>query len=127
MLPRDLELVGLAPERALELRDPLPQLPLALALLLAGELGLAALEQLVAPAVVEGLGDVVLAADVSHRAVPTEPGEDDLELLLGAELPVPALLCQLDLLRSSGRCCESPRTASLPLRGSSTVRAISVS
>jgi hypothetical protein len=44
-----------------------------------------------------------------------------------ADLPVPALLCQLDLLRSSGRCWESRRTASSPLRGSSTVRAISVS
>lgn len=48
---------------------------------------------------IEGLGDLVLAADVSDRPVAAEAGQDDLQLLLGRELSVIALGCQLDLLR----------------------------
>ena len=47
--PRDLELVGLAPQRPLELADLAAQLLLAVALLLARQRLAAALEQLVAP------------------------------------------------------------------------------
>lgn len=54
------------------------------------------LEDLVAPGVVEGLGDVVLSADVANRTISPQPGEDDLQLLLGREFAVLALLCQLD-------------------------------
>jgi len=54
---------------ALEFAHASPELLLAVALLLAGELLAAALEQLVAPRVIERLGDLVVAADVLHRPV----------------------------------------------------------
>ena len=38
--------------------------------------------------VVEGLCDLVLTADLAHRAVNPEAGQHDLELLLRAELPI---------------------------------------
>jgi hypothetical protein len=51
--------------------------------------------------------------NVLDRPIAAQAGEHDLKLLLGAELAVLALGCQLDLLRSSGPCCESPRTSDL--------------
>jgi hypothetical protein len=98
MLPRDLQLVDLAAHRPLELPDLLLQLPLAGALLLARQRLAATLQQLLAPRVVERLGDLVLPADLLHRPIATQPGEHDLDRLLGRELPVPALLAQRRLL-----------------------------
>src|SRR5919201_170826 len=80
------------------------------------------LEQLVAPRVIERLGDLVLAADVLHGAVAPQPGKHDLELLLGGELPVPALISQLGLLRSSGHARSRLGRDRRP-SGSSPVRA----
>lgn len=117
MLPRYVELVGLSPEGALQLPDLLAEILLRLALVLARERGLAALEDLVAPRVVEGLGDVVLPADVPHRSVAPHPGEDDLQLLLrAAVLP---LLCQLDLLGGRAAILGAIPDASSGLRPSS--------
>ena len=95
------------------------ELLLALALVLAGEGGLAALQELVAPGVVEGLRDLRLAADVLDRPVAPEAGQDDLQLALGTQLAVLALLCQLDLLWVERPSCESPRMPSSGLRPSS--------
>src|ERR1019366_6342887 len=87
--PRDLQLVGLATQRPLELTDLLPRL------LLAGERGVPALQELLAPVVVERLCDLVLAADLLHRPVPAQARQHDLDLLLGGERPGFALLAQL--------------------------------
>jgi hypothetical protein len=94
MLPRDLELVGLATKRPLQLADPSAQIALAHAFLLARQRGQASLEELVAPAVVERLRDPVLAADLAHAAVALQPGQHDLQLLLRRPAPVLALLAQ---------------------------------
>src|SRR4029450_732394 len=50
-----------------------------------------------APLVVQDLGDLVLAADFADAAVTAEPGQDDLCLLLRAELPLLAQLAQPNL------------------------------
>src|SRR5439155_17468831 len=52
----------------------------------------AALEQLVAPGVIERLGDLVIAADLLDRSIAAQPRQHDLDLLLGGERPVLALL-----------------------------------
>jgi hypothetical protein len=98
MLPRDLELVGLSTQGPLELGDLLFEFALGLALVLAVQGLGAALEQLLAPLVVKGLGDPVLTADVTDRLVAAQAGQHDLDLLLGRELSVVALLAQLVLL-----------------------------
>jgi hypothetical protein len=64
--PATLELVGLATERSLELAHLLSELLLGSTLLLAGQRGDPALVELVAPLVVEGVRDLVLASDVAH-------------------------------------------------------------
>jgi hypothetical protein len=87
-----------SPERPLELAHAPSELALALALLFARELLAPALHE---PGVVERLGDLVLAADVLDGAVSAQPGEHNLELLLGGELAVVALGRQLDLLRAA--------------------------
>lgn len=87
---------------------------LGLALVLARQCSLAALEDLVAPGVVESLGDVVLPADIPHRSVSSHPGEGDLQLLLGAAL-LP-LLCQLDLLGGRAAILGAVPDASSGLR-----------
>src|ERR671919_268567 len=58
---RDLELVGLP-----------AQLPLAAALLLPGQRLATTLEELVAPGVEERVRDLVLTADLFHRAIATQ-------------------------------------------------------
>src|SRR3954453_19909212 len=96
--PRDLELLGLAPERPLQLPDPPLQLPLALALVLAGEGLTAALQQLLPPRVIERLRDLMRPAQLLHRHIAAQPGNHDLQLPLRRERPVLPLLAQPDLL-----------------------------
>jgi len=113
--PRDLELIGLATERPLELPNPLLQLLLALTLRLPGERLTAALQQLLPPAVVERLRDLVRPAQLLHRDVASQTREHDLQLLLRRERPVLPLLAQPDLPSwLSGPSCESRRTRSQP-------------
>jgi len=71
--------------RALELSDLLPELLLRLALVLAGDSFFPPSGSLSRHPVVEGLGDVVLAADVADAAIAAEPCHDDLALLLGRD------------------------------------------
>jgi hypothetical protein len=77
--------------RALELSDLLPELLLRLALVLAGDSFFPPSGSLSRHPVVEGLGDVVLAADVAdaaiaaNAAIAAEPCHDDLALLLGRD------------------------------------------
>src|SRR5439155_25092455 len=91
---RDLQLVRLAAERTLQLGDPATQLPLALALLLARERLQAALEQLVAPRVIERVRDLMLATDLLHGTIAAQPGQHDRDLLLRRPRPVLPLLAQ---------------------------------
>jgi hypothetical protein len=57
-----------------------------------GESGVSA--GMVAPLAQQALGDVVLAAQLGDRTVATERGQHDLDLLLGRELPVLAVVAQ---------------------------------
>lgn len=57
-------------------------------LLLACERDTPAFEQLVRPAVVQGLGEPVIAADILDRPVATQADEHDLDLLLRTECPI---------------------------------------
>src|SRR4051812_32818630 len=82
MLPRDLELVGLATKSPLQLTDPPLQLPLTLTLVLPGEGFAAALQQLLPPRVIEHLRDLMRPAQLLHRHIASQPGKHDLELLL---------------------------------------------
>src|SRR6266511_3230956 len=112
---RDLQLVGLASECALELADLAAQLALTRALLLTGQRLPARLEDLVAPPVVERLGDSVLAADIADRSVAAHPRQHDLQLLLRRPAAVLALLAQPSLL--VGRAAHAEPDAGQPLRG----------
>lgn len=56
--------------------------------------------------------------DVANRAIPSQPCEDDLQLLLGAEFAVLALLCQLDLLGGRAAILRLASDASAELRPS---------
>src|SRR5262249_10453816 len=73
------------------------QLPLALPLLSAGERLPASLQQLLPPAVIKRLGDLVLSAELLHRHIAPQPGQHDLKPLLRRERPVPPLPAQPDL------------------------------
>ena len=96
--PRHLQLVGLAAKGPLELADPAlepVQLSLLRGLLPRVRQGrLAAVQQPLAPLVVQGLGDLVLATHLADAAVASQPSQDDLSLLLWRELPILALLAQ---------------------------------
>src|SRR5205085_37593 len=85
LVPRDLELVRLPAQRPLDPRDRTAELLLAPPLLLAREPLPARPEQLTAPAIEERLRDRVRRADLPQRAVTTQPGQHDLELLLRRE------------------------------------------
>src|SRR6266542_1830803 len=111
---RDLQLIGLAAERPLQLGDLAPKLPLTQALLLAGQRPAAALEQLLAPAVAQRLRDRVLTANLLHRAVAAQASQHDLDLLLGRPTPVLALLAQPHLL--VGRAAHPEPAAGQSLR-----------
>jgi hypothetical protein len=58
----------------------------------------ARLDDLVAPAAQQALRDVVPAADLRDRAVPADARQHELELLLGGERAVLALVAQHGLL-----------------------------
>ena len=104
------------PSAALQLADLPPQLPLAVPLFLARERRSAALEQLVAPRVEERVRDLMLAADLLHRAVAAQPRQHDRDLLLGRPAPVLPLLAQPRLLLR--RAAHAEPGAGRSLRGS---------
>src|SRR5207247_7143347 len=89
--PRDLELVGLPTERPLQLADLAAQLPIALALFLAGQALPPGLQQLIAPARVERQ-DRVLTAHLPDAAIAAQAGQHSLQLLLRRPTPVLPLL-----------------------------------
>src|SRR6266540_2335960 len=117
---RDLQLVRLATQRTLQLGDLPAQLPLTLALVPARERLQAALEQLVAPRVVERVRDLMLATDLLHRPVATQTGQHDRDLLLGRPRPLPPLLAQPRLL--VGRAAHAEPGTGRSLRGSAPPR-----
>ena len=91
---------------------PLLQLALDLMLLLASQTRQARLEELVPPAVLQRLRDPMLPADIADRAVALQPGQHDLQFLLGQ---LRYLRCSLNpVLPSwlSGPSCEARRTRS---------------
>src|SRR5829696_5515872 len=97
-LSRDLQLIGLAPERPLEIGDP-PALLGPLGALLAGREALhPGLQRLLASTAEQALADVVLAAELGDAALAAPARHHQLELLLRRELPVPACLAQRRLL-----------------------------
>jgi len=79
MLSRDLQLVRLAAKGALELADLAAQLALAEALFLPGQRLPVGLEDL-APALIQGLRERVLTAEITDRPVTAHP-------LRGSNLP----------------------------------------
>src|SRR3974377_179396 len=115
--PRDLQLVGLLAERTLELTDA----ALRVAQLGRGRIGaaitrrrqrrLAALEEPVAPLVVERLGDPMFAANITHAAITAQPRHDDLELLVRGERPALALLPHFTPSQDHERPCPKPSGA----------------
>lgn len=79
--------------------------------------GLAALEQPITPLVVERLGDLVLATDITDTAITTQAGKDDLEFLLGGERPVLPLILLLEDLSDHHPHAFSPGQPSTHQRG----------
>src|SRR5205085_3423292 len=74
---------------------------------------LATLEQLLAPGIVERLRDLMLPAQLLHRDIAAQARENDLELLLNSEIPVPALLAQPIPSQLSGLSPKPRRTTKL--------------
>src|SRR5213078_106135 len=112
--PRDLELVGLATQSPLQLRDPATLLGLQRPVLPRLEPLRRRRQRLLAPLAQQALGDVVLTAELSDRTIATQRRQDDLELLLRRELPVLAVVAQHCSLRLSGPCSRARRTRSAP-------------
>ena len=90
MLPRDLELVGLAPSARSSSRDP-PALLRGLSARPCRRSARGPPRAAGRASVVERLRDLVLPADLLDRAVAAQAREHDLELLLRRQLPVLAL------------------------------------
>ncbi len=92
-----------------------PARRLAVSVLLARQRRPTALEQLVAPRVIERVRDLMLAADLLHRAVAAQAGQDDRDLLL--RRPAPVLLPLLAQPRSPfGRAAHPEPAAGQSLR-----------
>src|SRR5262249_32832234 len=72
------------------------------------------LQRLLAPPAQQALGDLALAAELRDRAVAAKRRQHDLELLLGRELPVLALLAQP--LSPFGRAAHPEPAAGQSLR-----------
>ncbi|MCW3000560.1 MAG: transposase [Conexibacter sp.] len=85
--PRDLDLHGLAPERALELGDLRAQLVKLGPFGLPGQALSAGGEELLPPLAQQAVGDVVLTAQLRVGLGATQRREHDLGLLLRGELP----------------------------------------
>jgi hypothetical protein len=115
VLPRDLQLVGLATKSSLEPRDLSLQLAFATALLLARQRLATAGQKLLAPRVVERLRDLVLPTQLLHRHVAAQPSSTISSFC--CTVKVRYLRCPLNPIsfRLSGPSCEARRTQS-PLR-----------